>query len=73
MKLYLTFLKILMHVNVHSRANDLSWDPRRHEYDVFPDGQRFIFCFARKAGQSPINVILNWEKLSSSQPILEQP
>ena len=55
------------------QTNDLSWDPRRHEYDLFPDGQRFIFCFASKTAHSPINVILNWEKLSLSQPIVERP
>jgi eukaryotic-like serine/threonine-protein kinase len=45
------------------QVNQLSWDPRRPDYDVFPDGQRFIFNLTFAARSSGINVIVNWPAL----------
>jgi eukaryotic-like serine/threonine-protein kinase len=45
------------------QVNQLSWDPRRPEYDVFPDGQRFLFNLTFATRASGINVIVNWPAL----------
>ena len=41
----------------------LTSDIRRPAYDVFPDGQQFLFRMPSETGATPISVIINWATL----------
>jgi len=42
----------------------LDFDPSRRQYDVSPDGQRFLLNQRLPyTGESPITVVVNWPKL----------
>jgi Tol biopolymer transport system component len=43
----------------------LNWDET--EYDVSPDGQRFLINAVREEHPAPLTVILNWPKLIGRQ------
>jgi eukaryotic-like serine/threonine-protein kinase len=45
------------------QSNLRTTDPRRPEYDVFPDGQQFLVITALMSGATPMNVIVNWPSL----------
>ena len=45
------------------QSNLKTTDPRRPEYDVFPDGQQFLVLMSVKSGATPMNVIVNWPAL----------
>jgi hypothetical protein len=42
----------------HSGMSDVR--PNRSDYDVTPDGQRFLVILPENSTQNPIHIVLNW-------------
>jgi len=38
-----------------------SFDDNLYEYDVTPDGRRFLFNLSQEGTVSPITVVVNWD------------
>ena len=57
----------LFKVNIARGAVGSLGNLSRHEYDVMPDGQRFIINVPPQTSDIPITVLVNWPSMLKKQ------